>query len=112
MDPGQGIRATVIGASQFSVQLSGKTIHLSGRARLPVRNIPVVFPALELDGHVHAESVAAAVAAALARIDLPEGQAVAIGVRWRGEPHYQRLRSLAARESPWRSMRARSCRSS
>lgn len=96
MDPGQGIRATVIGASQFSVQLSGKTIHLSDRVQLPVRNVPVVFPALELDRHFHAESVAAAVTAALARIDFPEGQAVALGVHWHGEPHYQRLRELAA----------------
>ena len=28
IDPGQRIRATVIGASQFTVQVSGKTIHL------------------------------------------------------------------------------------
>jgi len=96
MDPGQGIRATVIGASQFSVQLSGKTIHLSDKARLPVRNVPVVFPALELERHFHADSVAAAITAALSRIDHPDGQPVALGVRWHGEPHYQRLRELAA----------------
>ena len=93
MDPGQGIRATVIGASQFTVQLSGKTIHLSERAPLPLRNVPVVFPALALDRTFQAAEVASAVAAATAEIS---GQAVALGIRWRGEPHYRRLRELAA----------------
>lgn len=91
-DPGQGIRATVIGASQFTVQLSGKTIHLSQRAQLPVRNVPVVFPALRLDRPFDAQGVAAAVAAALASHD----RSVALGIRWHGDPHYQRLRELAA----------------
>lgn len=96
MDPGQGIRATVIGASQFTVQLSGKTIHLSPRARLPVRNVPVVFPALDLSRPFDATAVATAVRHALQKVDLPEKQAVALGIRWRGEPYYQRLRELAA----------------
>jgi ethanolamine utilization protein EutA len=93
MDPGQGIRATVIGASQFTVQLSGKTIHLSARAPLPLRNVPVLFPALALDRPFQAAEVARAVAAATAET---RDQAVALGIRWRGEPHYQRLRELAA----------------
>ena len=103
MDPGQGIRATVIGASQFTVQLSGSTIHLSDQASLPVRNVPVIFPALDLAREFDAASVADAIAAALARADRgvaaaaqPAVQAVALAIRWHGEPHYQRLRSLAA----------------
>jgi ethanolamine utilization protein EutA len=96
LDPGQGIRATVIGASQFTVQLSGKTIYLSPHARLPVRNVPVVFPALDLHRPFDASGVASAVRRALEKIDLPENQAVALGIRWRGEPYYQRLRELAA----------------
>jgi ethanolamine utilization protein EutA len=96
MDPGQGIRATVIGASQFTVQLSGKTIHVSDKAELPVRNVPVLFPALRLEDAIRADQVASAIAAALAAADLDEEHAVAFGIRWRGEPHYQRLRELAA----------------
>ncbi len=95
-DPGQGIRATVIGASQFTVQLSGKTIHLSPHARLPVRNVPVVFPALDLHRPFDAGTVAAAVRQALEKIELQENQPVALGIRWRGEPYYRRLRELAA----------------
>ncbi len=96
MDPGQGIRATVIGASQFTVQLSGKTIHLSERAQLPVRNVPVLFPAFDFEAALSSAHIARAIAAALARAELREDQPVALGIRWRGEPHYQRLRELAA----------------
>ena len=95
MDPGQGIRATVIGASQFSVQVSGKTIHLSDKVDLPVRNVPVVFPALALHRDFDADSVAAAIAAALERIDADNSQTIALGIRWHGDPFYQRLRELA-----------------
>ena len=96
MDPGQGIRATVIGAAQFTVQLSGKTIHLSPHARLPVRNVPVVFPALELDAPFSAATVASAVQGALKKLDLENDRPVALGIRWRGEPYYPRLHALAA----------------
>ena len=40
VDPGQRIRATVIGASQFTIQVSGKTIYLSDPSILPVHGIP------------------------------------------------------------------------
>src|SRR5215469_4675547 len=42
IDPGQRIRATVIGASQFTIQVSGKTIYLSDPSILPVHGIPVM----------------------------------------------------------------------
>lgn len=95
MDPGQGIRATVIGASQFSVQVSGKTIHLSDKVDLPVRNVPVVFPSLALHGDFDADSVAAAIGAAMERIDADDSQPIALGIRWHGDPYYVRLRELA-----------------
>jgi len=40
-DSSEGIRATVIGASQYTVQLSGETIHVPEAANLPVRNLRV-----------------------------------------------------------------------
>ncbi len=95
MDPGQGIRATVIGASQFSVQVSGKTIHLSDNVDLPVRNVPVVFPSLALHRDFDADSVAAAIGAALERVDADDAQPIALGIRWHGDPYYFRLRDLA-----------------
>jgi ethanolamine utilization protein EutA len=41
-DPGQGIRATVIGAAQFSVQISGNTILIADPDKLPLQNLPVL----------------------------------------------------------------------
>ncbi len=39
--PGEGIRATVIGASQYTVQLSGETIFVPQSMALPVHNLRV-----------------------------------------------------------------------
>ena len=41
IEPIEGIRATVIGASQYTVQLSGETIYLPESAHLPIRNLRV-----------------------------------------------------------------------
>jgi len=44
LEPAAGIRATVIGASQYTIQVSGSTIYLSPIDAVPVRNVPVVAP--------------------------------------------------------------------
>ena len=72
-----GIRATVIGASQFTVQVSGSTIGVG--AELPLRNVPVV--PLE-----HA-----------ARVDARASGPLALAIRWTGEPEHARIRALAER---------------
>lgn len=41
LEAGEGIRATVIGASQYTVQLSGETIFVPDSLELPVRNLRV-----------------------------------------------------------------------
>jgi len=41
LEAGEGIRATVIGASQYTVQLSGETIFVPKSMNLPVRNLRV-----------------------------------------------------------------------
>jgi ethanolamine utilization protein EutA len=46
--PDQGIRATVIGASQYTVQVSGSTIYVEPATILPLRNVPVIAPQLDL----------------------------------------------------------------
>jgi ethanolamine utilization protein EutA (predicted chaperonin) len=91
----EGIRATVIGASQFTVQVSGKTIHIGASARLPLRNVPVIAPAIALDGDVSAAAVARSIETALAHAPIDEGEAVALAIHWRGDPLYARLRALA-----------------
>jgi ethanolamine utilization protein EutA len=92
----QGIRATVVGASQYTVQVSGSTIFLDPPDAVPVRNVAVIAPALKLsDGDIDEEAVAAAVAMALARLDLAGGaQPVAVAMPWRGSATFHRLRAL------------------
>src|SRR6266702_3244386 len=48
----EGIRATVIGASQYTTQVSGSTIYVSPLEALPLRNVPVIAPALPIDAEV------------------------------------------------------------
>lgn len=92
---GEGIRATVIGASQFTVQLSGNTVHIPSPAVLPLRNLPVVHPRLPA-AELSEEAVEAAVRTSFRRLDLTEGeQPVAVALAWRGEPCYAALRALA-----------------
>jgi ethanolamine utilization protein EutA len=94
-DPGQGIRATVIGASQFTVQVSGKTIYLSDSSMLPLHNVPVLSPPLDLDKTIEIEEIAARIAPTLLLEESGAEQPVAIALKWRGEPIYWRLRNLA-----------------
>ena len=47
--PDARIRATVIGASQYTMQVSGSTIFVSPLDTLPLRNVPVIAPTLPLD---------------------------------------------------------------
>ena len=91
----EGIRATVLGASQFSVQVSGNTVCITDPDVLPLRNLPVVYAALG-QGALDAEAVAAAIAHGFSRLDLVEGTSpAALALAWRGEPYYQHLRALA-----------------
>ncbi len=96
-DPGQGIRATVIGAAQFSVQISGNTILIADPAKLPLQNLPVLACRLDLADEVAADAIAAAVRDALVRADVEEGEGpVALSFPWRGDPSHSRLHAVAA----------------
>ncbi len=95
-DPGQGIRATVIGAAQFSVQISGNTILISDPRKLPLQNLPVMSCRFELANDVAADAVAAEVREALARCDIEDGSSpIALSFPWRGDPSHPRLYALA-----------------
>ena len=89
----QGIRATVVGASQYTIQVSGSTIFVEPTGTLPLRNLPVITPRLPLLADtLDIEVIAAEVRAALRRLDLHEGeQPVALCYRWTGSATYARL---------------------
>lgn len=96
-EPRMGIRATVLGASQFSLQLSGSTVYASHDSLVPLRNIPVVKPHLnlardDLDGDEIIETLRAVLQA---RIPAIHTRAVAIAIVWRGSATYARIDTLA-----------------
>ena len=96
-DPGQGIRATVIGAAQFSVQISGNTILIADPDKLPLQNLPVLSCQFALDDAIAPDAVAADVRGALARADFEEGESpVALSFPWHGDPSHARLHAVAA----------------
>ncbi len=91
--PAQGIRATVIGASQYTTQVSGSTIFVSPHSALPLRNVPVIAPGLLLEGEtVDADAVAASIRTVLRHLDLGDADTpVAIFVPWQGSATFHRL---------------------
>ena len=82
--PDEAIRATVMGASQFSVELSGSTVSIPDPALLPLRDVPVA----------RAQAATAQALAAAARQAEGDG-ALALAVPWQGEPTHTALALLA-----------------
>jgi ethanolamine utilization protein EutA len=90
------IRATVIGASQYTVQVSGNTIYLSRPGLLPLRNLQVVTPEIPPDETLAPGQVRRAIERALRRYDLADGdRGVALAIRWELGPSYPLIRALA-----------------
>lgn len=57
VDSSEGIRATVIGASQYTVQLSGETIFVPENARLPLRNLRVFVTQVDWEAPIAERSL-------------------------------------------------------
>jgi ethanolamine utilization protein EutA len=91
LDPGQRIRATVIGASQFTVQVSGKTIYLPDEGVLPVHNVPVVHVGMDLSGDFDPAGMTESIKRGTRHLDLEPDARVAIAFSWTGDPEYARL---------------------
>jgi ethanolamine utilization protein EutA len=98
MEPAARIRATVIGASQYTIQVSGNTIFISPEDVVPVRNIPVVAPEFDFGAdEIDQAGITAAVHNALRRLDLLTGrQPVALSFKWRGSATFARLQSFCS----------------
>ena len=92
-EPDQRIRATVIGASQYTVQVSGSTIFVMPDKTLPLKNVAVISPDPPLAGEeLEPSAIAEAVNEALKRLDLHDaGKTVALYFRWQGSATYRRL---------------------
>jgi ethanolamine utilization protein EutA len=97
LPPGECIRATALGASEYSVQLSGNTVYISNPGTLlPRRNLQVLQPAYPCAERIDAVALAQAIRAHFAAFDLVEGESeAALALRWEGTPSYERVAALA-----------------
>jgi len=95
--PGECIRATALGASEYSVQLSGNTIYISNPGELlPRRNLQVLQPAYASEGHIEPDQLAGAIREHFKAFDLVEGESeAALALRWEGSPSYERISAFA-----------------
>ncbi len=98
MEPSARIRATAIGASQYTVQVSGSTIFVNPPEILPVRSLPVVTPEFSLaDEEIVESQVTSAAERALNRMDLLQStQPVAVAFHWEGSATFARLQGFCA----------------
>ncbi len=90
-EPTEGIRATVIGAGEYTIQASGNTSYVSNVQALPVHGLKVIQAAIR-DG----ESVSDALKLSLKKFDLSRftsGLALSLSVN--GVPDYQSVRRIA-----------------
>ena len=94
---GECIRATALGASEYSVQLSGNTSYISKPGELlPRRNLQVLQPSYVCEESIDADKLAKAIRAHFTAFDLIEGEGeVALALRWRGAPSYERILAFA-----------------
>jgi ethanolamine utilization protein EutA len=97
LPPGECIRATALGASEYSVQLSGNTIYISDPgALLPRRNLQVLQPAYACGERVDPDALAQSIREHFEAFDLVEGEnEAALALRWEGTPSYERIAGFA-----------------
>jgi ethanolamine utilization protein EutA len=97
LPPGECIRATALGASEYSVQLSGNTIYISDPgALLPRRNLQVLQPAYVCGERIDADALAQAIREHFRAFDLVEGEReAALAMRWEGMPSHERIAAFA-----------------
>jgi ethanolamine utilization protein EutA (predicted chaperonin) len=97
LPPGECIRATALGASEYSVQLSGNTIYISDHAALlPRRNLQVLQPPFAFGAAIDERALAQAIRAHFTAFDRVEGESeVALAFRWQGPPLYERVAAFA-----------------
>jgi ethanolamine utilization protein EutA len=98
------IRATVLGASEYTVQLSGITSYLGAPERtLPRRNLPVAQPQYKLPDVVDGAAIGAEIKRHVARFSGGDGgdgasdggDDLVVALHWEGPPEYARVRGLA-----------------
>jgi ethanolamine utilization protein EutA len=86
------IRATVMGAAQHTIQVSGNTIYRSNDELLPRKNLQVLRPPVDLSDTIDSSALAQSILRHFQAFDLKEGEAeVALVFRWDGSPAASRI---------------------
>ena len=94
-EPEHKIRATVIGAGQSSLQVSGSTTFLSAGLEYPLRNLPVIVPHIP-QGKQTSEKIKRAIMKALERFDIQEGlDPLILAFKDAVRPSYENLTSFS-----------------
>ncbi len=94
---GECIRATALGASEYSVQLSGNTSYISAPGvLLPRRNLQVLLPPFECGDTIDPDKLAKAIRSHITAFDVADtDREIALALRWTGLPSYERLAAFA-----------------
>ena len=87
-EPEQRIRATVVGAGQYSLSVSGSTTFVSENLKFPIRNIPVVFVPIS-SKMLHDMSIE--INHSLSKLDLKDGDNFALAFDDPVKPVYSNL---------------------
>ncbi len=92
MEPTQGIRATVIGASEYTVQVSGATSFFTSTATLPAYGLKAVYI-----GHEVGTSFLESLKKAFVKYDIPEfGTGMALSISINGDLNYASLKEVSS----------------
>jgi ethanolamine utilization protein EutA len=90
-EPVEGIRATVIGAGEYTIQASGNTSYVSNEKALPVHGLKVIQAAIR-----DTDSVGEALTLSLRKFDLERfTSGLALSLNVGGVPDYQSVRRIA-----------------
>ena len=94
---GECIRATALGASEYSVQLSGNTSYISAPGKLlPRRNLQVLLPPYLCTERIDPDELARAIRNHITAFDLDNTDCdIALALRWSGPPSHPRLAAFA-----------------
>ncbi|HLH90812.1 MAG TPA: ethanolamine ammonia-lyase reactivating factor EutA [Xanthobacteraceae bacterium] len=96
LSAGECIRATALGASEYSVQLSGNTSYISTPGvLLPRRNLQVLQPPYVCAETIDPDAVAQAIRSHIVAFDVEDEREIALAFRWQGAPAYERLAAFA-----------------
>ena len=94
---GECIRATALGASEYSVQLSGNTCFISDQKELlPRRNLQVIQPPYDCPDVIVSEDLAKVVKAHRRAFEVDnDDREIALSFHWKGMPAYERMYAFA-----------------